>query len=301
MIHPAAIKRRNKIRQTPLSLLFVCLRTLILVLLAIMTLYPFLNVLATSMSDYSAYVRNPTMFIPQSLNVAAYRSILKAPLLYTSYRNTVLTTVLGTSLNVVLTVLMAYPLSKPFLRGNRLVMGLVVFTMLFNGGMIPNYMLMRSLGLIDRLPVLFLPGAVSAYNMILMKNFFAAIPESLEESARIDGASDARILVSIIVPLSMASIASIGLFYAVTNWNVFYRAVMYTTKRELWTLQLLLREMIMESDSTITPDMAEVGAVVYTQTLKSAAIIVTVLPILVVYPFLQKYFVKGVMIGAVKG
>lgn len=293
--------RRNRIRQTPLSMFLQGLRVLVLVLLAVITLYPFLNVIATSLSDYSAYVRNPTMFIPQNINLVAYRTILRAPLLYSSYRNTILVTLIGTSLNIVLTVLMAYPLSKPFLRGNRPIMGLVVFTMLFNGGMIPNYMLIRNLGLIDTLAALYLPGAISAYNMILMKNFFAAIPESLEESARIDGASDIRILRSIIIPLSLPSIASIGLFYAVGNWNIFFRAIMYTTKREMWTLQLLLREMILESDSTITPDTAEVGAMVYTQTLKTAAIVVTVLPILTVYPFLQKYFVKGVMIGAVKG
>ena len=292
---------RNRIHRTPLSHALRFLRNLVLILFAAITLYPFLNVLATSMSDYTAYVRNPTMIIPQRINFNAYRSILRTPLIYTSYRNTLIVTLVGTAVNVVLTTLLAYPLSKPYLRGNRIVMALVVFTMMFNGGMIPNYIVIRQLGLINSYGALFLPGAVSAYNMILMKNFFAGIPDSMEESAHIDGATDIRILWSIIIPLSLPSIASIALFYAVGNWNIYLRAVLYTTRRDMWTLQLLLRELILNASSTVNQDAAEVGQIVYTQTLITAAIVVTVLPILAVYPFLQRYFVQGVMVGAVKG
>ncbi len=292
---------RNRIRRKPLSMLLMLLRNLALVFFTLITLYPFLNVLATSMSEYTTFIRNPTMFFPRDINFNAYGAILRTPLIYSSYRNTVIVTLAGTALNVVLTTLMAYPLSKAWLRGNRFVMTLVVFTMMFSGGMIPNYIVVRQLGLINTYGALFLPGAVSAYNMILMKNFFAGIPDSLEESAHIDGATDIRILWSVIIPLSLPSIASIALFYAVGNWNIYLRAVLYTTRRDMWTLQLLLRELILNASTTANQDAAEVGQIVYTQTLITAAIVVTVLPILLVYPFLQRYFVKGVMVGAVKG
>lgn len=294
----------NKIKKTMGERLFDGGNIAFMLFMMLVTLYPFLNVLAVSMSSYTEFLNHPMMFYPRSLDFSAYRLMFHNPLLLSSYKNTLFVAVVGTTVNMMLTLLTAYPLSKKYLRGNRVIMLMILFSMMFGGGMIPSYLLVKNLGLLNSLWALILPSALSAYNMILMKTFLETIPDSLEESARMDGASDLTVLLRIILPLSMPAMAAIALFYAVSNWNIFFSAVIYTSNRSKWTLQLLLREIILDSaqaaQNASGASSPESGEVVNTQNIKTAAIIVTVLPILMVYPFLQKYFVKGIMLGAVK-
>ena len=216
-----------------------------------------------------------------------------------AYGNTIFVTVAGTCINLILTVLTSYPLAKGKLRGNRIIMFGIVFTMMFSGGMIPTFLVVRSLGLLDTHWALILPCAISTSNLIIVKNFFEGIPDSLLESARLDGAGEWRILWSIVLPLSVPVLATVTLFYAVGNWNRLFDAVMYINSRSNWTLPILLKEIITEnSELLLDPSVA---AQVYPKTMQCATIIVTILPIMLVYPFLQRYFMKGIMLGAVKG
>ena len=212
-------------------------------------------------------------------------------------------TIVGTVLGTLLTAMTAYPLSKARLRGGKVMMVLVLFTMIFAAGMIPSFLLVQGLGLLDNRLALILPALVSAYNCIIMKNFFLSIPESLEESARIDGANDIRIFFSIIVPLSKATIATIALFMAVAYWNDYFSTVLYIRSSDKWALQAVLRNMLTNTQQA----MAQAGVNVIntsntnSETIKAGTIVISTVPILVVYPFVQKYFVTGVMIGGVKG
>jgi putative aldouronate transport system permease protein len=214
--------------------------------------------------------------------------------------NTIFITIVGTLLNLFVTAMLAYPLSRKNLRMGRFLNLFIVLPMFFTGGMIPTYLVVSNLGLVDTYWAYLLPGLVSPFYCLLLRNFFASIPKELEESAIIDGAGYIKILFSIIIPLSMAAIATIGLFYAVDHWNVFLKGIMYINDRALWTLQMFLREMIAQSDHA--SELAEgASAFVSLESLRMAAILVSILPILCVYPFVQKYFVKGVMVGSVKG
>ncbi|AEE95924.1 carbohydrate ABC transporter permease [Mahella australiensis] len=275
----------------------------LLTLIAAIMLYPFLNVIAVAFSDYSAYLENPLMIWPRRINLAAFEHVFKDPLILSSYKNTIIITIAGTLISLLLTIMTAYPLSRKDLKGKPILMNIIIFTMLFSGGLIPNYYLIRSLHMIDTLWALILPGALGAYNIILMKNFFESIPDSLEEAAKIDGASDVYILFKIIVPLSTPIIATIALFVAVGYWNSFFSAIVYIRDPGKWTLQLVLREIIMAANTQLLQTGGNYAEMtnIPPQTLKYATLIVAVVPILCVYPFLQKYFVKGIMLGAVKG
>lgn len=202
---------------------------------------------------------------------------------------------------MVITVLTAYPLSKKFLPGRSVIMQLFFFTMIFSGGMIPTYLVVKSYHLTNTIWALIVPGLLNVYNMIIMRTFFEGIPEDLEEAARIDGCSEWKALIKIILPVSKPALASVGLFYAVWHWNSFFDVVLYITKRELWPLQTLLREIVLTmSMAELNASLADV-ATPPSSAVIAATVIVSILPILLVYPFLQKHFVKGVMIGAVKG
>lgn len=292
-------KNSNKIRLTKGEVAFDIVNYSVLSLLAIITLYPVINVLAISLSSYTGYLKNPAMVFPNELNLEAYKSILSNSLITTAYKNTIFVTVVGTCTNLVLTVLTAYPLAKGKLRGSRVIMFGIVFTMMFSGGMIPTFLVVRSLKLLDTHWALILPCAISTTNLIIVKNFFEGIPDSLLESARLDGAGEWRILWNIILPLSLPVLATVTLFYAVGNWNRLFDAVMYINSRSNWTLSILLKEIITEnSELLVDPSVA---AQVYPKTMQCATIVVAVLPIMLVYPFLQRYFMKGIMLGAVKG
>ena len=276
----------------------------LLTLICLAMLYPFVNVLAVSFSSYSAYVANPMMIWPSDPDLGAYKEIMSHRILWTSYMNTIIVTVVGVAIGLFLYIITAYPLSKRVLKGRKFLMLLIIFTMLFSGGLIPNFYLMRSLGLLDTLAALVLPALFSAFSLILMKNYFESLPEELEEAARIDGASDPYILFRIIVPLSAPIIATLGLFAAVGYWNNFFNGVIYIRSVEKWPLMLFLREIIQGAEMkeiSTGGNTAESGAVQATETLKYATLMIVMLPILMVYPFLQRYFVKGIMLGSVKG
>lgn len=272
----------------------------VLATVAAVTIYPFWNVIAVSVSSYSAYLENPLLVIPREPSIQAYRFVLAHPLIRSSYRNTVFVTVAGTAFRMILITLTAYPLARRGLRGKRVLVTLLVVTLMFNGGLIPNFLLVRKLGLYNTLLALFVPGALSAFHVILMKSFLETVPESLIEAATMDGAPEIVILARIIVPVATPIIATLSLFNAVSLWNSFFSAVVYIRDRGLWTMQLLLREIVVEQ-TTFLEDPTEFTAEYTPQNLKYGVIVVAMLPILFVYPFLQRYFVKGIVIGSVKG
>ncbi len=272
---------------------------MLLGLIAMIMLYPLLNVIAVSMSSENGYVNHPLMIFPHDFDASSYRWILTHHLIVSSYRNTLIITLGGTIISMFLTATLAYPLSVLNLKGRKPLMALIIFTMFFNGGMIPNYYLVRSLSMIDTLWALMIPGALSVYNMILMKNSFEGIPSSLKDSAYIDGASDLDIFTRVVLPLSGPILATLTLFYAVGKWNSYFNGILYIRSRENWTLQLVLRELVTQTE-TLLNDSTDIASIP-TQSVKYAVIVVAILPIMCVYPFIQRFFVKGVMVGAVKG
>ncbi|WP_274363201.1 carbohydrate ABC transporter permease [Paenibacillus thermotolerans] len=279
---------------------------LILIILGLITLVPMMNVFAISLSEAHAIYQNPMMIVPHSFTIEAYKYIFETPVLIKSFGITVFVTVVGTFLNLLFTITSAYGLSKNDIPGHRYLMWIVIIPMLFGAGLIPTYLLLKALGLINSIWVLIIPGLVAPFNLILMRNFFWSIPESLEESARIDGASDLQVLWSIIVPLSKPVIATIGLFYGVAHWNDFFNGLFFINDNTKWPLQVVLRSIIIDmnmmgmgSSTTQTQDVTQL--VVTPENIKAATIIFAIVPILAVYPFLQKYFVKGILLGSVKG
>lgn len=272
-----------------------------LTLFAIACLFPFFYVAAFSVTPYNEYLANPLKLIPNKLEFSAYTQIFKMDQLWIGYRNTIIITVLGVCINIFLMIITAYPLSKRDLKGRGFALVLITFTMFFNGGLIPNFYLIKSLDLYNTLWSLVLPNALGAYNLLLMKNFIGNIPPSLEESASIDGANELRILFRIIVPLSKPAIATFVIFHAVTQWNTFFNAIIYTSKRDLWPLMLIVRDMVVDSGG-VAKDVMDAGTSGVTEfTIKMAIIIFSTLPIILVYPFMQKYFMKGILVGSIKG
>jgi putative aldouronate transport system permease protein len=297
-----SLSRSGKIRQSTGETVFDILNNTVVTIFALLCVFPFVYVLAFSLTPYNDYLANPMRLIPEHPSIQAYIQMLGMSLLHTGYRNTIIITACGTAINVFLLCITAYPLSKKRLKGRNLVMSLILFTMFFGGGMIPNYALVRSLGLINTYWALILPGAISTYNLILMRNFVAAIPDSLEESAIIDGANEITVLFRIILPLCLPAIFTFLLFHAVGHWNAFFDSVLYISRRNLWPLMLVLRELVTEGGNMAREGMEfDLERMAQPFTLQMAAIVITVLPILVVYPFIQRYFMKGMLLGSVKG
>lgn len=274
-----------------------------LTLLIIVMVYPCLHVLFASFSDSNRLMEHGGfLFAPVGFTLDAYKEVFKNRLIGTGYLNTLFNLVCAVVLNITLTTLGAYALSRKDLMLRRPLMLMITFTMFFSGGLIPNYMLVKALNMTNTRWALIIPTAISAYNLIIMRTSFENIPESLIESAKLDGAGEFTILTRIAVPVSMAVVAVMILFYAVDQWNSWFPAFIYLKERELWPLQLVLREIVISNnlDDMLTGvDSAERVAI--GESIKYATIVVATAPILCVYPFLQKYFVKGVMIGAVKG
>ena len=271
---------------------------------SLLCLLPFVNVIAVSFSSKSAILRGDVGFWPVEFNTLAYQAIFNDKSMMHSLWYTVGITVSYTAIAMVLTILMAYPLTKKRLKGRKFFNLLALFTMYFSGGTIPIYLNIKELGMLDTAWSLIIPGALSTYNMIILKSFFSSLPESLEEAATIDGANDFQILWQIYLPLSLASLATLTLFYAVGKWNSFQDALYYITTRSLQPLQLKLYNLIKGSQTVDTAMMeggASAVATSVSESIESATIIFATLPILVVYPFVQRYFVSGVTIGAVKG
>lgn len=272
-----------------------------LIILCISIIVPFLQIITVSLSPVKYINSYGLKLFPKEITFDGYINILKNNLLWTGYRNTIFVTVVGTASNVFLTCLGAYALSKKDLPGRNWLTGFIVFTMYFGGGTIPNYLLLRELHLINKMAVYILPGIISSYNMIITRNFFMAMPKSLEESARVDGAGLWRIFLQIILPLSKPIIATISLWYGVSHWGAWKESLLYVSDSDLYLLQYVLRQILFEGTlkEEIVEDINEV--VVNTETMKYAALLVATIPILCVYPFIQKYFVKGVMVGSLKG
>lgn len=273
-----------------------------MVLVAVIMLYPFLYVLFASLSNPNALIRHRGLLLaPKGFNLGAYKLVLRNPNILTGYMNTILYVCVGTTINIVMTVLSAYVLSRKDFLFRRPLMFFAIITMYFSGGMIPLYLQVVRLKIINTIWAIVLPTAMSTYNLIIMRTAFEAIPPSLEESAMLDGANEWVTLIKIIVPLAMPTIAVMLLFYSVGIWNSWFNAMIYLQDRALYPLQLILREILIANDtSSMTAGLA--GDVVpIAESVKYATIMVATLPILCVYPFLQKYFVKGVLVGAVKG
>jgi len=292
------VRRQKMKKRITVDKLFTALNYIFVTFFALACLFPFIYVASYSIMPYSEYLKNPFKLIPSKFDFSAYKQIIKMPAIWSGYRVTILITVLGVALNILLMVITAYPLSKKDLKGRNIVLLLITFTMFFNGGMIPNFYLVKKLGIYNTIWSMIIPGALSAFNLILMKNFMGTIPESLEESAIIDGANELTILFRIVIPLSMPAIATFIIFHAVKQWNTFFSAIIYTSKRNLWPLMLILRDMIVEDGQV---DIMDDGVRVQAFNIKMAAIIFTTLPILTVYPFLQKFFMKGILVGSIKG
>lgn len=275
---------------------------ILLLVLAFVCLYPFLNVIAYSLSGYNAVLSGKVTFYPIDFTLSAYQQILGKTQIWNSMRTTVLVTLMGTGLSLILTVFASYALSRNDLPGRKFLTGMILFTMYFGGGMIPTFLVVKGVGLYDTLGALFIPQAVNVFNFIVMRTFFRNLPESLEEAARIDGASYMQVLVKFVLPLSLPIIATIGLFYAVGYWNTYFDALLYIQDPNKYTLQLRLRSLLFgEELNNSGVNLEGLGTQVMTQSLKMATVAVSTIPILIVYPWLQKYFVKGVMVGSVKG
>ena len=290
-------------RRSPAEVLFDALNYLLLALAVVVTLYPIVFVAFASISDPIEMMKyRGILLAPRGFDLQAYERVLTNPMVGYGYRNTLFVVIFGTTLNVLLTTFAAYALSRKRLYFKNAVVFLITFTMFFSGGLIPTYLLVRmTLGLKDNLLALILPNAMSAYNMIIMRTSVAGIPDSMEESAKIDGANDFTVLFRIILPLSLPVVAVMILFYSVSHWNAWFAAMLYIDKRDLFPLQLVLREILVANASeTMMTNVSMEEKAFVGETIKYATIIVATLPILCVYPFLQRYFVQGVMIGAIK-
>ena len=282
--------------------LFTVINVFLMLLLVVVTAYPFIYMLAVSLSGDVYVMKGEVSFWPKGFNLDMYELVFKDPKIWIAYKNTIVYTVLGTVIALAVTSTGAYALSRKDMKFHSSFTMLVVFTMFFSGGMIPTFLVVRSLGFVDTLWGMVLPGAVSTWNLILMRTFFSGIPKELEESGRMDGLNDIGIFLRIILPLSQASLATIALFYSVGLWNNFTFPLLYLRSSELFPLQVLLRNLVL-AGSASSGDVTQIGGdnQVVEESLKFATIMVSSLPIMLVYPFIQKYFVKGVMIGAVKG
>lgn len=274
-----------------------------MVIIGLMTLFPFMDVVFNSLTSSKELVENAkaVIAIPKHPTLENYKYVLSGNSIFRAYGVTVFRTVVGTLLNLVITVMTAYPLSKKFLPGRNVLMQIFFFTMIFSGGMIPTYLVVKTFKLSNTIWALIIPSLLNVYNMIIMRTFFEGISEELEDAARIDGCSEWKTLLKIVLPVSKPTLASIALFYAVWHWNSFFDVVLYITDRKLWPLQTLLREVVLTmSMAELNAQMADVAAPPSSSVI-AATVMVSTVPILAVYPFLQKYFVKGVMVGAVKG
>ncbi len=272
----------------------------LLLLFTGMILFPIYYMFIVSISGSTNVVRGDITWYPQNINLDAYKTILKNESLGRSYLNTVFYTVAGTSISVFMSALCAYPLSRKQLYGRRAVTFFIIFTMLFDVGMIPRFLVVNALNLRNTVFSILLPGAIDVYYMIMIRTFFQGLPEEMAESAKMDGAGEWKIFSRIIVPLSKPVLASVTLFYAVGIWNSYLGPLLYLDEKKLYPLQLILRNIVISNEmSTMSGDIASMN--ISTMNIKYAVIFISILPILCIYPFIQKYFNKGVMVGAVKG
>ena len=304
MLGTALFNKKRIIHSTGWDVVFDYLVNGFLLICMLITIYPIVVVISSSFSDSNAVLSGKVWLYPIGLNVKGYEAVFKYPMVVKGYANTLLYTAAGTLINVALTVMAAYPLSRKDFSPRRVVMLLFTFTMFFSGGMIPSYILVSNLGIIHTRWAMLLPTAMAAYHMILTRTYFqSTIPDELLEAAQLDGCTDIRFILKIVLPLSKPILAVIALYYAVGHWNAYFNAFLYLSDSDMYPLQLVLRTILIQNE--VDPMMVSAEELVARESLKNllkyALIVVSSVPVLMLYPFVQKFFVRGVMIGSIKG
>jgi putative aldouronate transport system permease protein len=298
-------KINTKIRERGFDLVFVIFLYVIFSLILVALLYPLIFVLSASISDPSAIMAGKVVLFPVGFTLKAYQAVIDYPKIWVGFSNSLFYTVAGTLVNVVVTILAGYALSRKDLVGRNFFMFLFAFTMLFNGGIVPTYLVVNQLGLINSRWALIIPQALSVWNLIIAVTYFrTSIPIELLEAAQLDGCSDFQYLVQVVVPLSAPIVAVLALFYAVGHWNEYFSALLYLNDQALYPLQIILRTILVQNqiDMTMMVDIRSFETIqAMRELLKYALIVVASVPVLLIYPFVQKYFLKGIMIGAIKG
>lgn len=292
-------RKGNHIKASLGSRIFDGINICILLTLALITFYPFWDCLVVSFSSLKSYLSTSIHLWPSEWSFDGYSYMLKEITLWTSYANSLFVTVLGTLINMIITTMAAYVLSKKDLKGQRPIMFLAVFTMMFSGGIIPTYIVVKDLHLMNSLWSMIIPSAINTYNLIIMRNFFMELPLELEEAAMLDGCTEVGVLFRIMLPISKPALTTVALFYAVDHWNDFFSAIMYINSKEAWPLQLFLRSMLFQSDAAYSSGGESLFLL--GQPMKMAAVMLAIIPIMCAYPFFQKYFTAGMTAGAVKG
>ena len=299
----ASVKSVKKRRSTA-DIIFLTINYVLLIVCCIIVLYPIYYMFIISISDGYAVLRGEVKFFPVGINFSSYKAVLESPDIPKSYLNTVIYTVVGTFINVAMTAMCAYPLSRKKFFGRNVFAFMIIFTMFFDAGMIANFMVVDQLNLTNKIWSIVLPGAINAWYMVIMRTFFQQIPEEIYESAHLDGAGDFVIFGKIVLPLSVPTIMTMVLFYAVGHWNSWFNALIYLDDKAKYPVQLIMRNIVLSGEtaalSSSAASMSQDVGIVATN-VKYAVVFVTMLPILLVYPFIQKYFVKGIMVGALKG
>jgi multiple sugar transport system permease protein/putative aldouronate transport system permease protein len=304
---PQAVTRktRRRIQESRVDQLFNLVNYTILTVFLVVVLYPLIYVVSASFSDGAAVIAGKVVLWPVDFSVAAYQKIFAYERVWTGYGNSLYYAVVGTLLNVGMTLIAAYPLARRDLYGRGLILGLFVFTMFFNGGLIPSYLLVRDLDMLNTRSALIIPQALSVWNLIIAITYFrSAIPPELLEAAQLDGCNDFQYFARILLPLSTPLIAVLSLFYAIGHWNQFFAALIYLSKENLYPLQIILRDILIQSqvDMNMVDDMKTMAAKqAMRELMKYALIVVASVPVLMIYPFVQKYFVRGIMLGSIKG
>ena len=293
-------KAGTRIRKPLSERIFDAVNVTLLALFSLMIIIPFMNVLSMSVSDELAIVSNRVTIFPVGFSLNSYASVLKSNNILIAYANTIYVAAVGTVTALLLTSLAAYPMAFGHFPGKRAINLFIMLTMWFNAGLIPGYVIIRNLGLVNNHFALILSGMASAYNVLILTNYFRSIPASLIESAYIDGSNDVRTLFTIVLPLSKAGLATIGLWVFVAHWNDYLRPLVYMHDIDKYTLQIMLREIVLSSQNTNLVEY-EGGTSALPEQLKNAVVVVAMIPVMCVYPFIQKYFVKGIMLGSVKG
>ncbi|SDO24504.1 putative aldouronate transport system permease protein [Paenibacillus sp. yr247] len=272
-----------------------------LTIISLISSFPILYLIIVSLTDKDVYVPFQFNIWPERWSLEAYTYLLSTPSFLAAYKNTIFITIVGTFLNLLFTFTMAYGLTEKQMPYRNIIMGMVILTLVFNPGIIPNYLLVKELGLLNSFGSLIWPVLTNAWSLIVVKGFLDSIPTELKESAKIDGSTDVGIFFRIILPLSMPAVAAFTLFFAIAHWNTYFNAILYLTDTNKWTLQVLVKTLVLDASSSMTGNSASSDQVLPQETVRIASVVLAMLPILLVYPFLQKHFAKGVMLGSVKG
>lgn len=300
MVNSKSVEKSVKVRESTGYIIFKIINTIIMILVCAITLYPFLYLVAQSFSSEEAITLGKVTLFPVGFNIDTYKSVLEKGDFLRSYKNTVIYAIIGTFLSLVLSCCLAYPLSKKELKGHKVLTKFVIFTMYFSGGLIPNYVLMQRLHLVNHVAGFLIPSLISTYYVILMKSFFAEVPHELEEAGELDGLNPIGIFVRIVLPLSMPIIATMILFNAVGYWNNWYNAFLYLDKKEMWPVAYYLKTIISGASTSADPGEVNAEKMQIAANIKSCSMVLMTLPIICIYPFISKYYVKGMMLGGVK-